>query len=162
MKLLDVSTPKHPNTFAKVDDEDFEFLNQWKWGVFIRFGSRYAQRTIHEGPFKYRQFLHRAIVVAPQAACIDHIDGDGLNNQRANLRPCSFSENMRNRRKHKTGSSKYKGVVRCRGLFRVRITINGKRIALGYFQNEAAAALAYNAAAEKYHGLYASKNNIGA
>lgn len=93
---------------------------------------------------------------------IDHRDGDGLNNQRHNLRPATTRQNGQNRRKVAAASSAFKGVsfhLRDRK-WQARIKVSAARIQLGYFESEADAARAYNAAALKYFGEFASLNVI--
>ncbi|MEA3225847.1 MAG: AP2 domain-containing protein, partial [Planctomycetota bacterium] len=104
--------------------------------------------------------MHREITSAPAHLVVDHIDHDGLNNRRSNLRVCTFAENCRNLRiiRHKT--SKYKGVhwhKRCKK-WAAQITANNKRHHLGYFTKEIEAAQAYDRAAPKYHGEFAHLN----
>lgn len=98
---------------------------------------------------------------APADKFVDHKDGNQLNNQRFNLRLCTLSENQHNQRNfHQNTSSRYKGVHwnRARGKWHVQIGVNGKRLYLGLFSSEEAAALAYNEAAIKYHREFASLN----
>ena len=94
--------------------------------------------------------------------CVDHIDGDKANNHYENLRWATHTENMRNRTKHSTSSSVYKGVS-----FRkqskkwvVHISVNGKAQHVGLFVNEREAAEAYNAAALEHYGEFAKLNEF--
>jgi len=90
-----------------VDDEDFEYLNQFNWHVGKVRGNNYAKRTIHSNPIKSVK-MHRAIMNAPINMQVDHIDHNGLNNQKSNLRLCVNKENACNRKS--IGKSKYLGV----------------------------------------------------
>lgn len=107
------------------------------------------------------RLLHRLIIETDRV--IDHINGDGLDNRRANLRPCLRRENVLN--SAKTGlptTSRYKGVC---WLSRTRkwqayIKVNRKQRSLGYFDNEVDAALAYNAAARIEFGEFAWLNPV--
>ncbi len=163
MKLIDISTKKHPNIFAMVDDEDFDFLNQWKWHKHDRQRPpSYATRGFNDdGKHKFIG-MHRAIMAAKKGEIVDHINGDGLDNRRENLRICNAHENMRNRRKYTKSASIFKGVTvrKERGDFRAAIKFNGRKISLGIFLTEVDAAIAYNAGAVKYHGEFASLNII--
>lgn len=89
---------------------------------------------------------------------IDHIDGNGLNNQKENLRICTRSENMRNRDKQADNLSGYKGVYKKDNRYRAQITVEGKQIYLGSYQNIEDAVKAYNEASIKYHGKFSKTN----
>jgi hypothetical protein len=108
-----------------------------------------------------RMYLHRAIMHARKGKLIDHRNGDGLDNRRDNLRLATHSQNMCNRRKTKLKTtSRFIGVYfnRETNKWRAAIKCKGKKIALGRFVNEVEAAMAYDAAAKKYHGRFASLN----
>lgn len=128
---------------ALVDDEDFEALNQQKWYAHKMGNTFYAERNI---PVVGKQTTLRMHWEIMNGKSIDHIDHDGLNNQRTNLRFCSQSENCMNTRKCENTTSIYKGVCwnKRAGKWQVYIMINGKRIHLGYFDSETEAAKAYN------------------
>jgi len=91
---------------------------------------------------------------------IDHINHNGLDNRKANLRLATRAQNSRNRRPVGRGSSKYKGVTyrKSDGVFIADIRAGRKRIYLGCFKSETEAAKAYDAGAKKYHGEFASLN----
>ena len=87
---------------------------------------------------------------------VDHRDGNGLNNTRANLRIATHTQNMQNRKRHKNNKSGYKGVYRRRsGKWRAAIRVNGKYISLGSFDTPEEAYAAYCKAAIQYHGEFA-------
>ncbi len=158
MKLIDCSTPKHPNTFTMVDDEDFEWLNQWKWGVGACKGKLRVSRSASNPrrPIK----LHRAIMEAPDGVLVDHINGNTLDNSRTNLRLCNNSQNGCN--KHaRIGVVGFLGVYKRGARFYAQITIGfRKKKWLGVFDTAAEAALAYNEAAKIQHGEFANLNII--
>jgi hypothetical protein len=88
-----------------VDDEDFHYLQDRKWYVDNRKnGSKYVKR-------KRGEYLHRIIMKPPVGMCIDHINGDGCDNRKENLRVCTQSQNMRNRRMSKNNKSGAIGVL---------------------------------------------------
>ena len=91
--------PLTKNKFTLVDDEDYELVNKYNW----YFGAGYARSM-------EKILMHRLIMKAKKGQMIDHIDGNGLNNQRSNLRFCTHSQNMANKKGFKNTSSKYKGV----------------------------------------------------
>ncbi len=88
---------------------------------------------------------------------VDHIDGDGLNNTRANLRLCSSSQNKMNIGRRTDNKAGFKGVSwhNVMNKWRARIKINGKEIRLGYFNTPVEAAEVYRHNASKYHGEFA-------
>jgi hypothetical protein len=88
--------------------------------------------------------------------CVDHINGNTLDNRRSNLRVCTHAENMRNRRKNSNSSSGYKGVFWDNHYkkWSSYIRVNNKRIYLGRFDDSKVAYEAYVAASKKYHGEF--------
>jgi ribosomal protein S1 len=143
-----------------VDDESYEWLNQWKWHAHKGRGTYYARRRDKN---RATILMHRVILELDDGAIhVDHIDSDGLNNQKANLRPCSVLENRRNSRKVRILGTQYKGVTyeKSSDRYRARITVSGKVHSLGRFQIATEAAEAYNKAAIKYFGEFALINLI--
>lgn len=160
MKLIDVSTPRHKGMFSMVDDADFEALNQWKWSAEKRGNRFYATRQVISAEGKKTTVrMHREIAQAGDGFEVDHADGNGLNNQRANLRACSTSENQQNRANVR-GSSIYKGVLwdKSHGCWKAKIIVDGKRIMLGSFDMEESAARRYDQAAKAHFGEFARLN----
>jgi hypothetical protein len=147
---------------ALVDDEDFEHLNQFKWCAIKRKNNFYSCRTLG----KSKILMHREIMKTQLenniGKIIDHKDGNGLNNQKYNLRTCTNAENSRNRHSV-NNSSGYLGVTRKNRMterWEVSIKVNKKKIYLGIFKDKKDAAKAYNEAAIKYHGEFARPNII--
>lgn len=141
-----------------VDESDYDWLNQWKW-YYMTAG--YAARTQNRKLI----YMHRLILGTPQGLITDHIDMDGLNNRRQNLRVCNKSQNgfNRNPRNEPNKSSKYKGVTWSKLINKWYARIYDSRGIcrnLGSFTTETEAALAYNEAALKYHGEFARLNCI--
>ena len=93
-----------------VDDEDFEYLNQWNWAAQPRPNTFYACRNmkLNDGKYRFLQ-MHRVILNPKQEVFIDHIDGNGLNNQKSNLRLCTSRQNTQNK-SNINKTSKYPGV----------------------------------------------------
>lgn len=149
--------PLTQGRFAIVDDEDFEYLNQWKW-CFDKTG--YARRSEGVSLGKIKNFsMHREINRTPKGLQTDHKNGEGLDNRRCNLRTATHSQNQQNR-KHSHGISEFKGVCwhKILGKWNAYIRIKGKLKHLGFFENERKAATVYDTAARKYFGEFAMTN----
>lgn len=150
---------------AIVDDEDFALVSRWRWAYIPSYknqGSGYAMRITRDaGSRKSRAvYMHRFIMNSKPGQETDHVDRNGLNNTRANLRLCSHGENTRNRRDGR-GHSRYKGVYVATHnpkKWQAGITSKGKRYYLGTYDDEISAARAYDAAAKLHHGEYAGLN----
>ena len=162
MKTIQLTQGKE----AFVDDEDFERINKHKWTVLKKSNTFYARRTINGGSPSQRHIkMHREIMgLTPKdGLVVDHINGNGLDNRKRNLRICTQFQNMKNTLKRPGKTSKYKGVYwrKERGKWQARITFQNKRIRLGHFEDESEAARAYDGAAKKYFGEFAKLNFPG-
>ena len=156
MKLI----PLTRGLFAKVDDEDYDYLMQWKWCAGAVGCNRfYARRSLVLNGKSMHIQMSRLIMQTPLHLTCDHINHDTLDNQRHNLRNCSQEDNNRNS-VSKGGVAKYVGVAMNppSRLFRARICFKRKTIHLGYFNNAWAAAIAYDKAAKLYFGEFANLN----
>jgi hypothetical protein len=159
---------------ALVDDEDYSYLNQFTWRLTT--DERYATREQHKDSVRTHISMHREIMGFPKEKIIDHIDQNGLNNQKFNLRLATKSNNAGNGKSHKDSKCKYKGVSKTnksytkmdsKGKLRfyeypdwyvAQICLNGKRITIGTFKTEEAAARAYDRKAIELFGKFAYLN----
>jgi hypothetical protein len=142
--------------FAIVDAEDYYRLVKYKWQAMVGGNTFYASGRAAGKPIK----MHRFITNAPPYLVVDHIDHNGLNNCRSNLRLCTHAQNVLNAVPNRSTSSKYKGVHWQKATKRWGATIqfNKKLYTLGYFKNQIDAAKAYDKKAKELHGQFACLN----
>ncbi len=141
---------------AVVDASDYAWLSRHQWHLVSPRGRCYAGRSRHGK----RISMHREIMKPPKGYVVDHIDGDGLNNRRSNLRICTLCQNHQNQAKAPGCSSQYKGVHREKrsGKYTAQIRPGHKQIHLGMFDDEIEAARAYDRKAVELFGEYAWLN----
>jgi hypothetical protein len=144
---------------ATIDDGDLPLVSEYRWWARKSLNTWYAFGN-KRGNSRERISMHRLIMGAIDGESVDHIDGDGLNNQRENLRRCTQAENMRNTRLRIDNQTGYRGVCyeKRRNLYIASISIDRRRISLGYFPDPINAARAYDQSAREHHGEYASLN----
>jgi len=157
--------PLTQGKYAIVDPEDYKELAKYEW-----YAKRCERRFYAERWGKAKQGsgvkgtgvkMHQVIMGTVKGKVIDHINHNGLDNRKANLRFATAQQNSWNKRKQEGSySSKYKGVHRVKSekKWRARITCNGRVIYIGRFDDERAAAMAYDAKAKEMFGDYASLN----
>lgn len=137
-----------------IDDEDVAKLDRFKWQAFWSGRAWYAKST--------PGYLHRIIMgVSNPRIQVDHIDGNGLNNQRSNLRIATNQQNQFNRKKS-LGNSRYKGVSHNKRQhdWECYISLNRKRMFIGRYKEEWKAGIAYNNMARKLFGEFAKLNRV--
>ena len=147
--------------YALVDQQDYYRLNYYNWTTKGSGERCYAVRL--ECDSKRMRFvsMHRAIMGRPKGLQVDHRNRKRLDNRRENLRTATNSQNQYNKNKTKRKTSSiYKGVtyIKSTGKWRAQIMFNRKNIALGEYDEEVAAAKAYDEGAKKYHGEFARLN----
>lgn len=149
--------------FALVDDEDAEIVLKHRWYGYRPHNVSYAQATLFYGGKRQTIKMHRVVMREGDShVLIDHINGDGLDNRKENLRRVAPSQNQANMRScDKNKTSRFKGVsLKPNGKWFAQLQYCGKKQALGYFATESEAAAAYNEAARAAFGQYACLNDV--
>lgn len=155
--------------YALVNDEDAAVISPHRWYALQGGGGNwyaYRIRGRNEGCGPINQLMHQLLTGWSR---VDHVNGNGLDNRRSNLRPATRKENAQNSRKRRNTSSRYKGVflVRKTKRWAAQIYVSSldaqgnmikRKVTLGAFANEEAAALAYDDAARTYFGPFAAVN----
>lgn len=152
---------KAAGRLALVDEIDYPLVAPYRWQVWEvpeKHWGPYATARIGVGRKAPRRYMHQLLTGNPLT---DHINHDGLDNRRENLRMATRRENLRNQRPIRAGTSQYKGVGRTGGRWRARIKIDGREINLGRFATEIEAACAYDNAAKSAFGVFACLNFPG-
>lgn len=171
--LVYVGSPK-AERFAKISPQDAELIIRHRWtvqssvkAIYFAKSQKREQRYTHYAHARtqrdgklVRVSMHRLIMNPPDGVFVDHINGDGLDNRRENLRLVTRQQNMANSRKRHVGQSKYKGVSQARNSPRWRacIVVNKKQIHIGTFDDELDAARAYDRKAVELYGEHAFTN----
>lgn len=157
MKVIKLANGKGD---VKVDDADHEYLSRYSWCLLRGGGNkqrRYAQANVKVDGVWRRVLMHRLLMGAEAEQRVDHEDNDGLNNQRGNLRIATAGGNQ-----HNTGPrrGRFKGVCwhTRSGKWIAQIMAGGRYRYLGLFEEEEAAARAYDAKAVELHGEFAKTN----
>lgn len=146
---------------AKIDHSDSDLVNRYVWSIERKGHTSYAVCYLDPSDLTRCIRMHRLIMQPKPDEVVDHIDGNGLNNQRFNLRICTLAENSRNRRKSPGRSSNYKGVTKTTGrkkCWKAQIATGAKVRSIGYFATEEEAARAYDLAAVDVFGQFACLN----
>jgi hypothetical protein len=145
--------------FAIVDDDDFEELSKHRWYLYKGRNTHYACRSHYERDNTRHIRMHREIAKAQPLDEVDHINGNGLDNRKCNLRLCSRSQNSWNMVSTR-GTSKYKGVSYKKKTKKWKAQINYQNhdYHIGYFSSELDAAIAYDACARILYGDFARLN----
>lgn len=150
---------------ALVDDDMYEFLNQWKWYADKSSNGRYyARRDDYSSGKRFRVYMHRLIMKATKEMQVDHRNNiETLNNTRENLRICTPSQNRCNTGLTEKNKSGFKGVhwEEATQKYRAAISFNNVDFKLGRFADPVQAAQAYDAKARELHGEFA-RTNFGA
>jgi hypothetical protein len=146
---------------ALVDDDDFEWLNQWKWHYSKTKTSSCVRRSVWKNP---DERMHRLIMglKSSDKREVDHINGNPLDNRRENLRICNKAQNQWNAKIRKDNKTGFRG-VRYRpeiDKYISQIKLNKQCYYLGCYSNKIDAAIAYNNFAIKHRGSFAKINIV--
>jgi hypothetical protein len=177
MKIINWSSKKFGSLEILVDDEDYEKIKRYPWGVLTCKNSdvKYVKsRNIDPDNMRKYYSLHRFVLgLEDPKIFVDHKDGNGLNNQKSNLRVSTIRQNCSNRGKQKNNKSVFKGVtilMGCHGRvykkpsykvnFAIRDGNKRKYIFSGQFKTPQEAAIKYNELARIYHGEFAYQNPV--
>ena len=158
-RKLRLAQPK----YALIDERDYERFSKYQWTTKKDGKNFYIIRYYkdkHNGKNRMMR-MHHEIIKPGEGMVIDHINKNGIDNRRENLRQATYAQNICNRNKISTPTtSRHKGVYfdRTAKKFRAQICINRRKKHLGYFLNETEAAKAYDKAAKKLHKEFASLN----
>ncbi len=150
--------------YAIVDAEDYEALSKYKWHARLDKRSKnvYAARADYyreNGKRCCRMIqMHREIMKTPDGMVVDHINGNGINNRRCNMRNCTQFENTHNARPRTDGKSRFIGVVPYKGKWLARVSTQGRRHQVGTFDDEVEAAKARDRKAVELFGQFARLN----
>ncbi len=147
------------STFAHVSDDDFERLSKYKWQLEQRSHTQYAVRSTTKGGKSIKIYMHREVLgLTHSGQLADHINHNGLDNRRENLRPCTIGQNNAHIRTRIRPELPFRGVYANRHSFRARIRQNGRTVGLGRFTTAEAAARAYDQKALELFGAFAITN----
>lgn len=145
---------------AIIDRTDAPLVAPYRWTAICYDGRWYARRSRRVSEGQGEVFLHQQLFPVLPGWTVDHVDGDGLNCRRENLRQANHSENQCNKPAYRTNKSGYKGVDwdSHHGKWRAQIAKDGRHYHLGRFDTAEEAARAYDAAARRLHGAFARVN----
>lgn len=164
MKTIQLGGQKAAGRVVLVDDEDYELMTQYRWHVreTAASGNRkasgpYALTNIHREGRRTSALMHTLLTGWP---LVDHINHNGLDNRRENLRPATRSQNLQNMTGRSNRRWRFKGIEKpSRGRqWKAYIKVDGRLRHLGYFATDEEAARAYDAAAREAFGPYACLN----
>lgn len=141
---------------AIIDAADVPLVEGYEWNAFLSKHTTYVRRRTSVGGKLRNVWLHRVIAQTPDGLDTDHVDGDGLNNTRGNLRIVTSSQNQCNQRRRDCNTSGHKGVswYKRNQQWRVQIAVNNRKTHIGYFPNIDDAVAAYEKASMEFHGEF--------
>lgn len=157
MKKIALGGEKGLGKYMLIDDEDYHLVSSFSWHLRP---DGYASARVHGSYPKGKSILaHKLIMPESSDHQVDHINGNGIDNQKSNLRLVTHQQNQWNQKKT-SGSSKYKGICwdNERQKWLTQIGFNNKNIYIGRFETEHHAAMAYDISAKELFGEFSSLN----
>ena len=190
MKKLIIESKTHGTREILLDESDYKFVTNVPWSWYLRkFKYKDKEKWYGEAKLtksqmlKYKELfpdhyiapsgcimMHKFIMNAPKGMCVDHINHDGLDNRRENLRICTYSQNSQNKRRRVNSRSGYKGVYQIPEKYKVRKRFqayigdpntpatNKRNIRLGTYLTAEEAARVYDKKAKELFGEFAELN----
>ena len=158
---IPLHSPSYPDMFATIDEEDADKVSGFRWNVRKDVYTFYARAAVRLGDRRQKTVaMHRLIMSCPDGMEVDHINLDGLDNRKENLRISHHSQNVANQYLRTSNTSGYKGVYweSRKGWWRAQIRSRGRSWVLGIFDDPILAAIAYDEAARVLHGEFARFN----
>jgi len=144
--------PLSKGRVAIIDPEDYDSLSQWKW--YYSHGYAIRHPSMVGGIRKGKIMMHRVIAKTPNGVYTDHINGNGLDNRKSNLRFVSHAQNMWNSKLERNTSTGIKNVSVFNGGYQVRVQKDGKRYFAGFFKDISEAVSRANTFRKEYYGEY--------
>jgi len=142
-----------------IDREDYPTIKDLRWLTIVAPYTCYAMHSYTKNGKRGAIPMHRLILgINDPGVLVDHVNRNGLDNRRGNLRTCTARQNCYNTKRRTDNTSGYKGVHLHFGKWQARVVVNGKRISLGHFDNLMDAVRVRDEAAAKHYGQYAYLN----
>ena len=159
MKLA-LKSDKYGEFEVLYDDSDHNLLSSFKWYIIKGRNTFYATANIRKPNGRTSTIKMHKLITGWEIT--DHMDRNGLNNQRSNLREATVQQNNRNATRQKNNTTGFKGIDynKDHKAFRARVNVNRKSVYCGYFKTATEAALAYNEAAKIHFGEFANLNVV--
>lgn len=155
--VIIINSKAHGSHNILFDDCDYSLISQYSWHIVKSGHSLYCYSRNSQ---RKSISMHRLLLGFPNDL-VDHINGNGLDNRKFNLRKCNRRQNARNSRIYSSNKFGYKGVVFRDGRYVSKIILDsGKAFTIGRFDNAKEAAIAYNETAKKHFGCFARLNEI--
>jgi hypothetical protein len=148
--------PLSNGMFATIDAVDVPLVDGYDWTAAVRRNTIYVKRATLSKGVRKTILLHRVIAGTPDGMDTDHVNGNGLDNRRVNLRPATKIQNATNSRLCERNTSGLKGAMfyRANGKWRSQIVVNRRNIHLGYYATPEEAHAVYAKASAEMHGEF--------